>query len=342
MTASATPENYTTLTDATKNPCALRMQTKPNSALLPVRGKLPTQACGMLWKNILAQRNVDACKQSPTTLLSAGSGEEGGKLTMGLRLANSVAIASAHAQNTRASSTPIPEWYVRGVSAALHDGTPGMLAEVLRLPRYPEAFRAIGVADPNASAAAVGKLLKLLNGSDAPDPFDKSAAATALGEIAAVDSKQRKAVTDRLVNVADSQDANLRKSALSALAEVAKADAKQRNTVVNVLIRLAAKDGWYDGQAATTLGAIANVDPQQRKIVVDALVLLAARDREADHFVAAALGEIKNFDPEQRRTVVSALVKLASDLDQDIQISVAVALGAVAKIDPDQRDMVVH
>ena len=57
-------------------------------------------------------------------------------------------FASAQAQAPAWAPDPLPDWYVRGIEAALLDPTPQVLVEIEKLPRLNDAFAALGAGDP--------------------------------------------------------------------------------------------------------------------------------------------------------------------------------------------------
>ena len=287
-----------------------------------------------------------------------------------------VASARSETPSPVVADKPVPDWYVRGVAAALLDSTPGMLAEILKLPRVEQALGMITNSDvpeeerqritqrlldklrrgddenrlaaavalsasaPELRTTVVGMLVKLAANQE---PNVQASAANALGAIIPSDPEQRKTVVDTLVKLAGSGSPAIQKSAAAALGAIKPSEPEERESAVDTLVRLTASDnGDVQASAAASLGAIKPNDSEKRKIVVDALVGLAASDNwDVKRSVATALDTIKPSDPEQRSTVIEALVRLAAESDQDLQASAAAALGAINPRDPRQRRIVV-
>ncbi len=253
-------------------------------------------------------------------------------------------VASAQAQTAPAAAEkPVPDWYVRGVAAALLDPTPGMPAEIMKLPRVKEALGAIANSDaPDNERQRITQ--RLPDELHKADEKNQLAAASALAAIGAIDFEQRKTVVDLLVKLEASGDLDFQKSAAAALGAINSSDAQQRRAIVETLVTLAARSHRDVRQSAfAALVAVTRSDPERRKSVAELLISLAASsDVFVQDFAAAALGAINPSDPDQRKTVVETLVKLAISGDDIVRPYAAAALGAISPSDPVQRKTVVE
>jgi hypothetical protein len=103
-------------------------------------------------------------------------------------------VASAQTQTVPAAvMKPVPEWYMRGVAAALLDPTPGVLVAVTNLEGIDEGLRAIARTAQLAEIRS-GIVRKLLGVLEKDDNEERSAAAAALGVLNPSDPKQLRAV----------------------------------------------------------------------------------------------------------------------------------------------------
>ena len=132
----------------------------------------------------------------------------------------SAALSQTQAPPTNAKT--LPDWYVRGVTAALLDPTRGVLAEVMVLPRAKEALDAIRTGNTDQRKAT---LLKL---AASPDRDVQRSAAAALAAVPPDNADQRKAVVEALLKLAASPDTDVQRSAAAALAAVPPDNADQR------------------------------------------------------------------------------------------------------------------
>jgi HEAT repeat protein len=303
---------------------------------------------------------------------------------VGLRL-SSVGVAAAlclqpgfdglavRAADMQAAMKPVPDWYVRGVAAALVDPTPGVLEEAIRLPRAKDALRAISAIEPNQQRPASDALQKLASSEDVwtrlsaaealavlasdnlglrkaaidtllelaagPDPEVQRSAAESLGAVNPTEPDQKDAAAKAVAGLLASSDSQVQRSAIGALAALSPLSPSSRKVAVDALLNLlehAYGDVVYSAVAA--LVAVAGDDAEQQNRAVDALLKVIGTAYTPDDRQTAAVGlaEITKTDPSQRRAVVDALLKLAARHDHDAK-NLAAALAALNPSDPGQR-----
>jgi HEAT repeat protein len=243
--------------------------------------------------------------------------------------------ASAQTEGAQAVAVkPVPGWYVHGVATALLDPTPGMLAQIIELPRAADAFGAIARRDPDRGTALADALLKLSPGGGRIQPL----AAAALAAVTPNDPDQRKAIVDVLLKLAASRDDDVAQSAVAALATATPNDPDQRKATVDAMLKLIAGTDLTGQSEAVVLTALTQNDPSQRKAVVDALLKLGTSSSWwVQQKVAESLAAVTQNDPDQRRVVIYELLMRAAIPTHDYQQFAAVALGVVAENDPVHR-----
>jgi HEAT repeat protein len=279
---------------------------------------------------------------------------------------------TAQAVDAQAAAKPVPDWYVRGVAAALVDPTPGVVEEAIGLPRVKDALRAIPTIEPDQQRRASEELQKLtssddlwlrLSGAEAlavlasrfpsrgnaaidtllelaasPDPEVQRSAAQSLGAINPTEPDQKDATAEALVGLAVSSDnVQVRKSAIEALVAVSPLTPGPRKAAVDALLMFLEKSyGDVLYSAVSALVTVIDDDPEQRKRAVDALLKVTATyTPDERQTVAAALAEITKNDPAQRKAAVDTVLKLAARPER--AQSLATALAALNPSDPSQH-----
>ena len=251
--------------------------------------------------------------------------------------------ASTQTEVTKGTAKALPEWYQRGVTAALLDPTPGVAAEVLQLPRAEDAIAAIRTGDPDQRKVAVDALLKL---AASRNTYLQQSAAAALAMVSPDNADQRKAAVEALLKLASSPDETSQKSAAAALATLPPDDAQQRKAAVEVLLKLIAGSDW--GVAVSAADALARIPPEdanQRVAAIKELVEKAQRNFffVGSELIANALAALLKNGTDQRKTMINSIIKLAAKPIPDVQLVFAFwMLAMIPPYSPEQRNAIIE
>ena len=168
-------------------------------------------------------------------------------------------VLSAWAREPLDSEKPVPDWYVKGVAAALLDPTPGAANEVLGLPGVMTALITLASTDSDQNKnIVVGALLKLVSH---PDFEMREKIAAALATITEFDPRQRNAAVEELLKLAASENTEVSVAAQNTLTVVYPMEPQQRHLTLVKLIELSKRSGWITGR---TLAELTNNYPLNR------------------------------------------------------------------------------
>ena len=268
----------------------------------------------------------------------------------------------------------VPDWYVRGVAAALVDPTPGLLPKLLLFPKIFDALAVIGTRDSTIGKPVVDALARVATNEDAKD---QEAAVRALGAINPRDPELRNEAVGLLIASINSHDPQVSEAAAETLPEMAKTNPALRKIAIKTFLSLAespkpvdqfaaldeiAKLGPFDAEQRTSmlpviqrladtgnedvkiganeaLAAVGQVDPAN----VPALMKLVQSDALTDQLSAAeSLGKVEWVDAVQRKYAVDALLALLKNPNLDVQQAAATSLGNIIRDYPDERKSAVE
>jgi HEAT repeat protein len=274
-------------------------------------------------------------------------------------------------------SAPVPEWFVRGVVAALQDAGPGVPGAALKLPRAAEAVFATAKASPEpVRKKLLTEVQALLNSQD---PSVRRAAAATLEAIAVLETDPSTlvaALRERLkkdhdeivlkvtaaasgvLTVSDSdrtsfvaalrerlekdQDFNIRKAAAAALAVFPVPVADRGAVIAGLRERLEKDPNSFVQIAAAAALAAFTVPGPDRTAIVTALRKRLDKDQDPDFWSAAATALAAFAVPEADRTsiVTTLRERLEEDPNAFGRYAAAFALGAFAVPEPDRPTIV--
>jgi HEAT repeat protein len=172
---------------------------------------------------------------------------------LGLRLALGL-IGALSMSNSLAPAAEVPNWYVRGVAAALLD--PGIPTQVLDLPRAKDALGALAKSNvPRAAQKRIAhRLLDELRGTN---DENRIAAEKALGAFHPDDWEELGETVEALVKLTRVDSPDLQETAAYALGRIQSDSPHQRNAALDPLIDLTTSHYVsVQAAAATVLGSL--------------------------------------------------------------------------------------
>jgi HEAT repeat protein len=259
-------------------------------------------------------------------------------------------IKSAQAQTAPAAvAKPVPEWYARGVAAALLDPTPGVLVAGLGAVAYLEDNDLYGnglgaIAKTAQLAEMQSRIVRKLLDALEKDNKNRVRATTALGTLSPSDPEQLRAVVSAFARLAEVKDLEVLSSVATALGALKPTDQESFRTVTETLIKLATFQDPHttvQQSVAAALGALSPTNLEQRKLVAETLVKLATGtwggSSDLEKSAAIALGRIDPGDAEHRIAVLKTLAALATSHETAVPESAIDSLRMLNQTDPERR-----
>jgi hypothetical protein len=271
-----------------------------------------------------------------------------------------------------------PDWYVKGIAAAMLDPYPGMLSEIGRLPLGDQAVakiagnvpvevqrriterllkEAVNEKSKNDQVAALSLLSRYESGaphrvfetvvaiSNTSEPLIALGRLTVMLRVAQTSKDDyRGALAAVRQQMAEQRDPTMRVYSIAAFVRLTGGEVDLRDEVIAPLVELSG-DGPSRQTAVALLAEIAASNDRLRGRVVDSLLgKVAGAGQEQTAGIADAFGAVKSTDAAQSRAIGDALLRAANSKIGTFGVppGVLAALGTVQLQDPSQRKSAVE
>jgi len=163
-------------------------------------------------------------------------------------------------------SAPVPEWFVRGVAAALQDAAPGVPGAALKLPRAAEAVFATAKGSPEpVRKKLLTEVQALLNSQD---PSVRRAAAATLEAIAVLETDPSTLVAALRERLKKDNDEIVLKATAAASGALTVSDSDRTSFVAALRERLEKDQDFNIRKAAAAALAVFSVPVADRGAVI--------------------------------------------------------------------------
>jgi HEAT repeat protein len=229
----------------------------------------------------------------------------------------------------------VPEWFVRGVVAALQDAAPGVPGAALKLARAAEAVFAAAKASPEpVRKKLLTEVQALLNSRD---PSVRRAAAATLEAIAVLETDTSTIVAALRERLKKDPDGIALKATAAALGALTVPDSDRTSFVAALRERLEKDQDFNIRKAVAAALAVFPIPVPDRDDVIAGLRERLEKDPNSFVQIAAAAALAAFTVPEPDRTAIVAALRQRLDKDQDPDFW-STAAGALAAFEIPEAD----